>query len=214
MGQLDIQSQPYEGLNSKCLARIYANKNYTTSGGSGSRKRTHTNTKASKNYATKPPDEEPLTNILGSSGPTHPPALRAAKAALRARGGAPWGGAALRSTTNRDVEHFHSLRPAGHYGVPGCVRIALEGLWGYWLTYRKISEKISAQSRLGNPALSPSPTVPKTFTFRPSAHSRGSVYICLFQSRNKINLLFLNVITRYSGSSPFASGCRFRFVLV
>ena len=59
-----------------------------------------------------------------------------------------------------------------------------------------------------------SPTVPQTFTFRPSAHSRGSVYICLFQSRNKINLLFLNVITRYSGSSPFASGCRFRFVLV
>ena len=70
VGQLDIQSQPYEGLNSKCLARIYANKQYTTSGGSGSRKRTHTNTKASKNYATKPPDEEPLTNILGSSGPT------------------------------------------------------------------------------------------------------------------------------------------------
>merc|ERR1711998_500307 len=35
VGQLDIQSQPYEGLNSKCLARIYANKNYTTSGGSG-----------------------------------------------------------------------------------------------------------------------------------------------------------------------------------
>ena len=33
-------------------------------------------------------------------------------------------------------------------------------------------------------------------------HSRGSVYICLFQSRNRINLLFLNVITRYSGSSP------------
>ena len=58
-----IQSQPYEGLNSKCLARIYANKNYTTSGGSGSRKRTHTNTKASKNYATKPPDEEPRTDI-------------------------------------------------------------------------------------------------------------------------------------------------------
>ena len=72
----------------------------------------------------------------------------------------------------------------------------------------------SAQSRLGNPAPSPSPTVPQTFTFRPSAHSRGSVYICLFQSRNKINLLFLNAITRYSGSSPFASGCRFRFVLV
>ena len=71
VGQLDIQSQQYEGLNSKCLARIYANKNYTTSGGSGSRKRTHTNTKASKNYATKPPDEEPLTNILGSTG-THP----------------------------------------------------------------------------------------------------------------------------------------------
>ena len=71
----------------------------------------------------------------------------------------------------------------------------------------------SAQSRLGNPAPSPSPTVPQTCTFRPSAHSRGSVYICLFQSRNKINLLFLNVITRYSGSSPFASGCRFRFVL-
>jgi hypothetical protein len=44
-------------------ARIYANKNYTTSGGSGSRKRTHTNTKASKNYATKPPDEEPRTDI-------------------------------------------------------------------------------------------------------------------------------------------------------
>ena len=63
VGQLDIQSQQYEGLNSKCLARIYANKQYTTSGGSGSRKRTHTNTKASKNYATKPPDEEPLTNI-------------------------------------------------------------------------------------------------------------------------------------------------------
>ena len=70
VGQLDIQSQPYEGLNSKCLARIYANKQYTTSGGSGSRKRIHTSTKASKNYATKPPDEEPLTNILGSSGPT------------------------------------------------------------------------------------------------------------------------------------------------
>ena len=35
------------------------------------------------------------------------------------------------------MEHFHSFRPAGHYGVPGCVRIALEGLWGYWLTYRK-----------------------------------------------------------------------------
>ena len=68
VGQLDIQSQQYEGLNSKCLARIYANKQYTTSGGSGSRKRTHTNTKASKNYATKPPDEEPLTNILGSTG--------------------------------------------------------------------------------------------------------------------------------------------------
>ena len=66
MGQLDIQSQPYEGLNSKCLARIYANKNYTTSGGSGSRKRTHTNTKASKNYATKPPDEEPLYQYMGS----------------------------------------------------------------------------------------------------------------------------------------------------
>ena len=42
--------------------------------------------------------------------------------------------------TSLDVEHFHSFRPAGHYGVPGCVRIALEGLWGYWLTYRKISE--------------------------------------------------------------------------
>ena len=68
VGQLDIQSQPYEGLNSKCLARIYANKQYTTSGGSGSRKRTHTNTKASKNYATKPPDEESRTNILGSTG--------------------------------------------------------------------------------------------------------------------------------------------------
>ena len=27
--------------------------------------------------------------------------------------------------TNRDVEHFHNFRPAGHYGVPGCVRIAL-----------------------------------------------------------------------------------------
>ena len=40
----------------------------------------------------------------------------------------------------QDVEHFHSFRPAGHYGVPGCVRIALEGLWGYWLTYRKLSE--------------------------------------------------------------------------
>jgi hypothetical protein len=24
--------------------------------------------------------------------------------------------------------------------LPGCVRIALEGLWGYWLTYRKLSE--------------------------------------------------------------------------
>ena len=63
VGQLDIQSQPYEGLNSKCLARIYANKQYTTSGCSGSKMRTHTNTKASKNYATKPPDEEPLTNL-------------------------------------------------------------------------------------------------------------------------------------------------------
>ena len=63
VGQLDIQSQQYEGLNSKCLARIYANKQYTTSGCSGSKKRTHTNTKANKNYATKPPDEEPLTNI-------------------------------------------------------------------------------------------------------------------------------------------------------
>ena len=71
VGQLDIQPQPYEGLNSKCLARIYANKNYTTSGGSGSRTRTHTNTKASKNYAAKPPDEEPLYQYMGSTG-IHP----------------------------------------------------------------------------------------------------------------------------------------------
>ena len=142
MGQLDIQPQPYEGLNSKCLARIYANKNYTTSGGSGSRKRTHTNTKASKNYATKPPDEEPLTNILGSTGTHHPSARpQGRESGPPCAGARPLGGAALRSTTNRDVEHFHSFRPAGHYGVPGCVRIALEGLWGYWLTYRKLSEK-------------------------------------------------------------------------
>ena len=40
-----------------------ANKQYTTSGCSGSRMRTNNNTKANKNYATKPPDEEPLTNI-------------------------------------------------------------------------------------------------------------------------------------------------------
>ena len=59
-----------------------------------------------------------------------------------------------------------------------------------------------------------------TLTHRPqdvyfsSVGSLPRLYICLFQSRNKINLLFLNVITRYSGSSPFASGCRFRFVLV
>ena len=51
--------------------------------------------------------------------------------------------------TNGDVEHFHSFRPAGHYGVPGCVRIALEGLWGYWLTYRKLSEKLSEPSEMG-----------------------------------------------------------------
>ena len=87
VGQLDIQSQQYEGLNSKCLARIYANKQYTTSGGSGSRKRTHTNTKASKNYATKPPDEEPLTNILGSTG-THPSPLPGGQWPL-VEGGAP-----------------------------------------------------------------------------------------------------------------------------
>ena len=119
MGQLDIQSQPYEGLNSKCLARIYANKQYTTSGGSGSRKRTHTNTKASKNYATKPPDEEPLTNILGSSGPTHPPALRAAKAALRARGGAPWGGAAPRSKKIREKWNIFIASDSPAAKVPG-----------------------------------------------------------------------------------------------
>ena len=48
--------------------------NYTTSGGSGSRKRTHTNTKASKNYAAKPPDEEPLYQYMGSTG-IHPSPL-------------------------------------------------------------------------------------------------------------------------------------------
>ena len=47
-----------------------------------------------------------------------------------------------RSLLIKRVEHFHSFRPAGHYGVPGCVRIALEGLWGYWLTYRNLSEII------------------------------------------------------------------------
>jgi hypothetical protein len=37
---------------------------------------------------------------------------------------APTGGAAPRSTTNRDVEHFHSLRLTGHQGAR-CARIAL-----------------------------------------------------------------------------------------
>ena len=124
VGQLDIQSQPYEGLNSKCLARIYANKQYTTSGGSGSRKRTHTNTKASKNYAAKPPDEEPLYQYMGSTG-THPSARpQGRESGPPCAGGRPLGGAALRSTTNRDVEHFHSLRLTGHQGAL-CARIAL-----------------------------------------------------------------------------------------
>ena len=75
------------------MALIYANKNYTTSGGSGSRKRTHTNTKASKNHATKPPDEEPLANILGSTG-THLSPLPGGQWPL-VEGGAPLGGGQL-----------------------------------------------------------------------------------------------------------------------
>ena len=35
----------------------------------------------------------------------------------KANSALPLGGAAPRSTTNRDVEHFHSLRPAGHREV-------------------------------------------------------------------------------------------------
>jgi hypothetical protein len=42
----------------------------------------------------------------------------------------------LLGAQNGDVAHFHSPRPAGQCGAPGCVRIALEALWGYWLTFR------------------------------------------------------------------------------
>ena len=119
VGQLDIQSQPYEGLNSKCLARIYANKQYTTSGGSGSRKRTHTNTKASKNYATKPPDEEPLTNILGSSGPTLPLRPQGRKCGPPCAGGRPFGGGQLLGAQQTETWNIFIASDSPAIKVPG-----------------------------------------------------------------------------------------------
>ena len=60
----------------------------------------------------------PRSNVSGSAGthPSSPPSGPQMRPSVR--GGAPlWGGAAPRSTTNRDVEHFYSFRPAGHREV-------------------------------------------------------------------------------------------------
>jgi hypothetical protein len=78
---------------------------------------------------TTPPSRQTKSHVpvyRGPPGPIPPPFLGANGPSLK--GGRPSGEGAPRSTTNRDVAHFHSLRPAGHCGLPGCVRIALEGV--------------------------------------------------------------------------------------
>ena len=81
------------------------------------------------------------------------------------------------------MAHFRSLRPVGHYGVPGCVRIALEGLWGYmyWVTSRGISERgedSAGVGKSGNKGIKPA---------APYYHTGREVWSLVSLDKNKKN---------------------------